>query len=51
MAVTVDELIIEIQANTAGVRKDLDKVNKKLGQTNKTVKQITIIITNNNDMK
>jgi hypothetical protein len=33
---TVDQLIVEIRAETAGLRKGLDQVNTKLGRTNKT---------------
>ena len=38
MATTVDQLIVEIKAETAGLRKGLDGVNKKLGMANKTAK-------------
>lgn len=38
MATTVDQLIVEIKAETAGLRKGLDDVNKKLGFANKTAK-------------
>jgi ElaB/YqjD/DUF883 family membrane-anchored ribosome-binding protein len=39
MANTVDQLIVEIKAETAGLRKGLDSVNRKLGTANKTAKQ------------
>jgi hypothetical protein len=39
MATKVDELIIEIKAETAKLRKGLDQVNTKLNTTNKTAKQ------------
>ena len=35
---TVDQLIVEIRAETAGLRKGLDQVNKKLGSANKTAR-------------
>lgn len=38
MAKTVDELIVEIRAETSGLRKGLDDVNRKLGKTNKIAK-------------
>tara|TARA_R100001369_G_scaffold86154_1_gene120408 strand:- start:1092 stop:2888 length:1797 start_codon:yes stop_codon:yes gene_type:complete len=38
MATTVDKLIVEIKAETAGLRKGLDSVNQKLKTTNKTAK-------------
>ena len=38
MATPVDQLIIEIKAETAGLRKGLDDVNKKLNVANKTAR-------------
>ena len=38
MATTVDKLIVEIKAETKGLRKGLDSVNKKLKTTNATAK-------------
>ena len=38
MATTVDQLIVEIKAETRGLRKGLDDVNRKLGVANKTAK-------------
>lgn len=38
MATTVDQLIVEIKAETKGLRKGLDDVNRKLGVANKTAK-------------
>ena len=38
MATKVDELIVEIKAETKGLRRGLDTVNKKLKTTNKTAK-------------
>jgi len=39
MATTVDDLIIEIRAETAGLRKGLNDVDKRLGKANKTAKR------------
>ena len=38
MSTTVDQLIVEIRAETAGLRKGLNDVNKKLGTANKTAR-------------
>tara|TARA_R110002126_G_scaffold38191_3_gene114240 strand:+ start:438 stop:2210 length:1773 start_codon:yes stop_codon:yes gene_type:complete len=38
MATKVDELVVEIKAETKGLRQGLDSVNKKLNTTNKTAK-------------
>tara|TARA_R110002153_G_scaffold161821_1_gene314228 strand:- start:6 stop:1937 length:1932 start_codon:yes stop_codon:yes gene_type:complete len=38
MSTTVDQLIVEIRAETAGLRKGLDDVNRKLGTANKTAR-------------
>ena len=38
MASPIDQLIVEIRAETADLRKGLDRVNKHLEKTNKTAK-------------
>ena len=38
MATTVDKLVVEIKAETKGLRKGLDKVDRKLKTSNKTAK-------------
>ena len=40
MAVPIDRLVIEIMAETAQLRKGLDKVNKKLDTTGKTATKL-----------
>jgi len=40
MAVPIDQLVIEIRAETAQLRKGLDKVNKKLDTTGKTATRL-----------
>jgi hypothetical protein len=39
MATTVDDLVIEIRAETAGLRKGLSDVDKRLGKANKSAKR------------
>ena len=39
MANPVDQLIVEIRAETKSLRKGLDDVNRKLGTANKTAKK------------
>jgi len=46
MATTVDKLIVEIKAETAGLRKGLDSVNQKLKTTNKTAKASVMTFAN-----
>ena len=46
MATTVDQLIVEIKAETAGLRKGLDSVNNKLKQSNKTAKSSVMTFAN-----
>ena len=46
MATPVDQLIIEIKAETAGLRKGLDDVNKKLGAANKTARASVLTFSN-----
>ena len=38
MATTVDQLVVEIRAETAGLRKGLDGVNRRLAKANRTAK-------------
>ena len=42
MATTVDQLIVEIKAETKGLRQGLDQVNKKVGRLNSGVKNSII---------
>ena len=42
----VDQLIVEIRAETAGLRKGLDEVNKKLGRTNATARSSVLTFGN-----
>ncbi len=42
MATTIDQLIVEIKAETKGIRRGLDDVNKKLKKTNATAQKTTI---------
>lgn len=42
MATTIDQLIVEIKAETRGIRRGLDDVNKKLQRTNATAKKTTL---------
>ncbi len=42
MATTIDQLIVEIKAETKGIRRGLDDVNKKLKRTNATAQKTTI---------
>ena len=46
MATPVDQLIIEIKAETAGLRKGLDDVNKKLNVANKTARASVLTFSN-----
>jgi len=46
MATTVDKLIVEIKAETKGLRKGLDSVNKKLKTTNATAKASVLTFAN-----
>ena len=42
----VDQLIVEIRAETAGLRRGLDEVNKKLGRTNATARSSVLTFGN-----
>ena len=46
MATTVDKLVVEIKAETAGLRKGLDGVNSKLRTSNKTAKASALTFAN-----
>ena len=46
MATSVDQLIVEIRAETAGLRKGLDRVNKQLDVTNKRAKASVLSFSN-----
>ena len=46
MASPIDQLIVEIRAETASLRKGLNDVNKRLGTANKTAKSSMLTFSN-----